>query len=167
MIHSSGYVEPGSRRDDVVERLRVPVERDLQVHLRRARAEAIGDRQRAAPVGRRDRPVERGEQRLRVAVRDRQHRNLRQRRRVAERRAAWRRASRRRRASADRRDSVGMSITLPRCTPSLGRIGPSGNTSSDDVAVVARIGVDQAADRAVLGGDLRLDAAPRLRRSAR
>ena len=30
-----------------------------------------------------------------------------------------------------------------------------------EVAVVARIGVDDAADRAMLGGDLRLDAAPR------
>ena len=58
-------------------------------------------------------------------------------------------------------------MTLPRCTPSLLRIGPVGKHIADEVPVVARIGVDQAADRAVLGGDLRLDAAPRLRRSAR
>ena len=55
-----------------------------------------------------------------------------------------------------------MSITLPRCTPSVVRIGPVGKHVAVAVAVVARIGVDQAADRAVLGRDLRLDAAPRL-----
>ena len=73
-------------RDDVVDRLHVPVERDLEVHLRVA-GEVIRDRERAAPVGRRDRARHRAQQRQRVAVRDREHRDLRQRRGVLHREA--------------------------------------------------------------------------------
>ena len=117
-------------RDDVVERLRVPVERDLQVHPRRPRADAIRDRQRAAPAVRRHRPADRRQQRLRVAVRDRQDRNLRERRRVlhGKPRRAW--TSRRRWASADR---PGRAACPSRCRAArrpCGRIGPSGNTGS-------------------------------------
>ena len=38
--------------------------------------------------------------------------------------------------------------------------GALGENVALGVAIVARIGIDQAADRAVLGGDLGLDAAP-------
>jgi hypothetical protein len=56
--------------------------------------------------------------------------------------------------------ATGMSITLPRCALSAGRYGPWGKRVSLEVAVVARIGVNQAPDRTVLGRDFGLSAAP-------
>ncbi len=53
-----------------------------------------------------------------------------------------------------------LSCTLPRCTPSFGRYAPFGKNFAAGVAVVARIGVDDAADGAVFRTNLRLDAAP-------
>ena len=58
--------------------------------VRGAGPELICDRQPAAPVRRRDRAAQRREQRLRITVRDRQHRNLRERRRVLDAPAASR-----------------------------------------------------------------------------
>ena len=54
---------------------------------------------------------------------------------------------------------IGMSITLPRCTPARPPRAIGIHVALEK-AVVARIGVDDAADRAVLPGDLRLDAPP-------
>ena len=63
--------------------------------------------------------------------------------------------------------ATGMSITLPRCTPSGGRMGPFGINVALIIAVVARVGIDEATDRAMFGGDLGLGAAPALYRSGR
>ena len=54
----------------------------------------------------------------------------------------------------------GMSATEPRWAPSSLRKGALRVDVALEVAVVARVGVDEAADGAVLGRDLGLDAAP-------
>ena len=79
-----GPLGAGDAGDHVVDRLQVPVERQLEVDLRRAGAEVVGDRQAAAPVLGRHRAGHRLEQRQGVAVGDRQHGDLGQRRRVLE-----------------------------------------------------------------------------------
>ena len=147
-------------RDDVVERLRVPVERDLQVHARRPRADPVGDRQRAAPAVGRHRTLDRGQQRLRVRVRDRQDGNLRERRRVLHGQPcrAGRRADVRGQRIARIERHVHHAAALravlrPHRAVRKRRLA--------EVTVVSRIRIDEAADGAVLARDLGLDAAPR------
>ena len=53
-----------------------------------------------------------------------------------------------------------MSATEPRWAPHSPRYAPFGYASPSKYPSSLRIGVDEAADRAVFGGDLRLDAAP-------
>jgi len=69
-------------RDHIVERFLVPVEGQLEVRAPGSGAEAVGDRQAAAPLRRHDGACQGRQERLRVSIRNRQHGNLRQRRRV-------------------------------------------------------------------------------------
>ena len=55
-----------------------------------------------------------------------------------------------------------MSATLPRCTPFSLRMGPFGKTSLVEIAVLVRVGIDDASDRSMLRGNLRFDSPPRL-----
>ena len=73
-----GKVTARDPRDDVVNRLDVPIENRLQVNFGRPRAETIGDAHAAAPALGRDRSAERGKQRPCVGVGDGQGRNLRE-----------------------------------------------------------------------------------------
>ena len=79
-----GLGRAGELRDHVVERLEPPVGLHVEMDACGPGAESIGDRQgRRATTPGATRTAERGEQRLRVAVRDRQHRDLRDRLRIA------------------------------------------------------------------------------------
>ena len=127
----------------------------------RSGAEAIGDRQAAAPVGGDGRAGQRREQRLGVPVRDRHHRNLGQRRRIFDRKACG--AGSRPDAGRQRIARIDRHVHHAAALRAVGRAHRALRKHvADAVAVVLRIRVDQAADRPVLGGDLRLDAAPRL-----
>ena len=148
------------RRDDVVDRRQRPVELRLQADLRRTRAHLVGDRQRATPGFRHDRSTQCGEQGLGVAIGDRQHRDLhdRRRRRPFDSRGVGRCAGAHRQRVAGRHRQVEHTAALHAVlrTPRA-----SGINVALRVAVVARVGVDDAADRALLGRQLGLDAAPR------
>ena len=155
-----GQLAALQRRDDAVGRGELPVELQLQVDAGRAGTDVVGERQRAAPCRRRRRAAERLEQRLRVGVGDRQHRDLHQRRRFLERRALGVLG----RADAGRQRIAGIHRQVHHRAALGGAVAAPAAVRVDvalEVAVLARIRVDQAADRAVLGGDLRLDAAPR------
>ena len=146
-------------RDHVVGRHDVPSRLHDEVHRRRAGADAIGDRQRAAPVDRRHRPAERLQQRLGVAVGDRQHRNLLQVRNLVQREPL--RPGRRAPARRSRIARVLLHLHHAAALDALLRtIGTLREHVALEVSVVARVGVDQAADGAVLVRELRLDAAP-------
>src|SRR5262249_48867183 len=68
--------------NDVVRRLDVPVEADLEVNLRGTRTYVVRNRYGSTPLSGSHRTGERCEQRLCVAVRDGQYRNLRDARRI-------------------------------------------------------------------------------------
>jgi hypothetical protein len=55
-------------RDNVIDRLQVPVEFQLEMRRGRARAKMVGDGQSAAPILRRDWARHRAQQRQRVGV---------------------------------------------------------------------------------------------------
>ena len=147
-------------RDHVVERFEVPVERQLQVHLRRTRAHVIGEGQSAAPGGRRHRSRQFRQQRLRVAVGNRHHRNLHQGGGVLEGQAL----GVLRRADSRSQRIAGINRHVHHAS-ALRAVGVAERALGEDVAleiaVVVGVGVDQASDGAVLGRNLRLDAAPR------
>ena len=152
-------VAAGNFCDDIVNSLQVPVRLHHQVNLRGTGPNAIGERERPAPGVRRDLPANRRKQGLCVGVGDRQHGN--------------------------RSDSLGFfqreALGIFRCSDSgrqgiagilrvhhtaalhtfLGAIRPLREVLALGIAVILGIGIDDAADRAVLGSDLRLDAAPR------
>ena len=147
-------------RDHVVGRRELPVELQLQMHLRRPGPEVIRDRKRPAPRVRRHRSAQRLQQRKRIGVRDRHHRNLHQRRRLFARQAlgvlGGADVGGERVAGEDGHVEDGAALGAEFGTPGALRIHVTLR-----VAVVSRIRVDQASDGAAFGGDLRLDAAPR------
>ena len=151
----------GNRRDHVVERLPVPVEADRQMCHRHAGADFISERQAAAPALRHKLAVQRLQKRSRIRIRDRQHRNLRNRLHLVERNQL------RPRHSADARSLRIARIDwhIHHAATLRALCGPHrtfGVSVAAKVAVVARIGVDDATHRAVLCRDLGLDAAPGL-----
>ena len=117
----------GDARDHVVHGLDVPVERDLQVHLRRARPDVVRDRQRAAPVLGRERAARApraaaARRRTRSAARGSSSGSAR-----PSRRAASRPSSRRRPASAGRPGSTtGCPSRCRAARRPSGASGPSG-----------------------------------------
>ena len=147
-------------RDDVEGRRQFPVEGELEPDGGRAGAEVVGDGQRAAPRGRRDGAAERPQQRERVGVGDGEDGNLRERRGVfaVEARGLSGRADAGRQGVAGEERHVGdrAALRAPLVAPRAFRVDVALK-----VAVVARVGVDEATDGPALGGDLRLDAAPR------
>ena len=149
----------GNAADDVDETPLRVFHLQLHVDLRRSGADVIRDRQRAAPRLGRDRTFQSLEQLHAVAIRHRLHRNRRERFDLVHRNpldARLRRTARRRRIAR-----------IPRHVhhaAALNHAGAAERTVGIDlaleVAVFVRIRIDDAGDRAVLGGDLRLDAAP-------
>ena len=155
-----GAIGARQSRDDVAARHHVPVEFEIHVHARRSGAEVIGDRKRAAPIGRSDRTSEVAQQRKRVAVRNRQHRDLRDHVDIFSVEALRIRG----RAHAGRERIAGMDRHIHHRSALRAvfvAVGAFRIDVSLVVAVVTRIGVDDAANRAVLGGDFRFDSAPR------
>src|ERR1700722_20836827 len=63
----------GNLRDRVLHRLDIPIKRDLQVNLCWPGSNVIRNRKRSAPLVRRHGTGKRSQERLRVAVRNRQH----------------------------------------------------------------------------------------------
>ncbi len=146
--------------DDVVEWPRFPFEFERESNARRAGTYVICDRQRAAPRFGRHRTIEGAKERKRVLIAYRQYRNALDRLCFADRqpaRAGLRPPARRERiARMDRHVHDAAALhAVPRTHRSV-RI-----YISHPVAVIARIGVENGADRAMLGGQLGLDAAPR------
>ena len=149
----------GNVRDDVAHGHHVPVERELDVHGRRARADAVRDRQRSAPRLRRNRTLECGEKRPRVRVRDREHRDLRDRLRVlpveALRIGGRADAGRQRVAGVQRHVCHAAALHALLRTERALRVD-----LALEVAVVPGVRINDAGERAPLRRDLRLDAAP-------
>ena len=143
--------------DDVADRRRPPIEGERQAHARRPRPQAVDDRQRAAPFRRGDGSLQRVEQRSGVGVGQRQGGDVRQPRRVVEvepARAPDRRPTGRPRVPGEPRHvqdraALHAAVVLER---------PFRVDLALRVAVVRRVGVDQAADGAALGRELGLDA---------
>src|SRR5262249_6303809 len=71
-----GRLGTGNAEDHVIDRLDVPVERDLQVDFRRTGANVVGDGQGAAKAFRRDRALESGQQGPGITVREGQRGDL-------------------------------------------------------------------------------------------
>jgi hypothetical protein len=119
---------------------------------------AAPEGERSPPLRRRHRAVERLEQWRRVAVGDREHGDLRDHLDVLQREAfgILGGADARRQRVADVQ-GVHDAAALDAC---LGPGRSLGKRLAVEVPVVARVGVDEATDRAVLAGDLWLDAAP-------
>ena len=149
----------GNPADDVDQAALRVVHLQLHVDLRRPGTDVVGDRQRAAPRLRRDRPVQPLEQLDAVAIRHRLHRNRRERLDLVHRHpldARLRRPAGRRRIAGIARH-VHHAAALNHAPAAERTVGIH---VALEVAVLVRIRVDEAGDRAVLGRDLRLDAAP-------
>ena len=74
-----GVLSAGNPDDDVIERADLPVERELEVYLRRTGSDVIGQRQTSTPRLRGDATREVLQQRQGIVIGDGQHRNLQQR----------------------------------------------------------------------------------------
>ena len=146
-------------RDHVVDRLAVPVRQHGQVRLGRARSHVIGQRQCAAPSRGRHRAAQRLQQRRGVGPGDRQHRNLQQGLRVLDRQPL----GARRGADAGGQWIAGILLHVgDRAALHAFRRAPAafGISVALGVAVIVRVGIDQAADRAMLLRQFRLEPAP-------
>ena len=150
---------PGDARDHVIQGTRVPIRAHAQVHLGGTGSDVICDPQAAAPFPRGDRSSHRRQQRLCVSVGDRQHRDLREGRRARERQTL----RPPRGADAGREGIPGIERHVHDAAP-LHAVSGAPRSLGEHVAglipVVARVRVDEAPQRAVLGCHLRLDAAP-------
>ncbi len=154
-----GQLRPGNTGDHVVEGLLPPVGADDHVHGRRARPDVVGDRQRTPPPVGRDRPTDGGQQRLRVAIGNRHHRDLQDRPGLGDGQAlgilGGAVAGCERIARVHRHIRHGTALHSGRRTPAaLGVDLPC------RIAVIARIGIDDAAGRAMFLRELRLQSAP-------
>ncbi len=130
------------------------------MNLRRPRPHVIRNRQRAAPLLRRHRARQRGQQRLRVAIRNRQHRNFRDALRLLQRQTLGigsRADPRRQRIPRARGSKIHDAAALHSI-----RIAhrPQRKHIVARVSVILRFRVDEAANGSVLGCNLRLHPAP-------
>ena len=145
----------------VVDRLDLPVRFHFQMDLRRARANVVGDSESAAPSFRGDAAGERRQQWLRVRVRNWQYGNFCDGGGLLDlqpfRIFRGAHARRERIAGIERHVRDAPALHTVRGTKRSGRKG-----FAMDESILMRIGVDEAAYRAVLGGDFRLDSAPRV-----
>ena len=129
------------------------------MHDRRARPDAIGYRQCAAPIGGRDAAAERVEQHLGVGVGDGKYGNLQDRRGCGDRKplgVAGRTDARGQRVAGIQRH-VGDGAALyamrrPHRTGGIRRVDP--------IAVLRRVGIDNAADGTVFCCHFRFNATP-------
>ena len=145
--------------DDVVQRPLLPVEHELQLHAGRPGTQVIGDRQRAPPVLRRDRPAKRLQQRQRIAVRDREHRDFQDCLRVGDRQLTAARL----RSPPGRQRIARVNRHVDHTAPlnaELRSEGPSRIHVSLVIAVVTRVRIDQASHRTMFPGHFGFDAAP-------
>ena len=149
----------GNFCDDVVDGLDVPIRFHFEVHFRRAGADAVSHAESAAPIGGSDASGERGEKRLRVAVRNREHGNFCDRRRFFDLEAL--RVFRCADAGSERIAGVERHVGDAAALDSVFRTPRAlRKCFALREAVFVGIGINQAADGAVFGGDFRLDAAP-------
>ena len=154
-----GIARSGNFRNHIVHLLDVPIRLHYQVHFRRPRANMIWNRQRSTPLLRRQRPGNGGQQRLGVAIRNGQHRNLGDARRFI----GWY-PPRIFIFAVGRSGIAGIvrgKIHHAAALHAVGVAQPAGGKYiAQKIAIIARIGIDDAAHRAVLGRHLRLYAAP-------
>src|SRR6266436_427419 len=145
--------------DDVVDGLDGPVRFHFEMNFRRARAYVVGHAEATAPLCRSHAAVQRREQRLRVGIRNRQNRNLGDRGGFFDLQAlgVFRGAN-------ARRERVAWIVRHVRNAAPLNSIGRAegagGKCLSLIKSVFVRIGEYEAADSAVFGSNLGLDAAP-------
>src|ERR1700722_9993663 len=147
--------------DHVVERFGIPIKTYFEMYLRRARTHAISNRQGAAPALRSDRSSERCQQRLRIAVGNGERRNLGESGDFTELQPlgvlggadTWCQWI----ARVDRHIHHASTLHSVR-----GAERTSGIRWSLGITIVARIGINDAANSPVLASQLRLDAAPGL-----
>ena len=147
-------------RNHVVNRLDIPIRCDFQMDPRRPRSDVIWNRKRAAPPVRRHGPRQGGEQRLRVAVRNREHRNFRDALRLLPRQAlgiGCRADSGRQRITRARRSKIHNAAALHSIH---GAHRPQRKHIVARVAVVLWFRINQAANGSMLGGNFRFHAAP-------
>ena len=150
-------------RNNVVDRLDVPVGFYLQMHARRTRADVIGDRQSSAPGRRSNRATQRRKQRLSIPIGNRQNRNF-----------CNRGSLRRLQSPGVGRGSDSGCKRIARIenhihhAPALHALlrtpRAAGENISFEIAVLARIRVNDAADRTVFRGHFGFNAAPGSRR---
>ncbi len=154
-----GQLGPWNPGNHVVEGLLPPIGADDHVHGRRARPDVVGDRQRTPPPLGRDRATDGGQQRLRVAVGNRHHRDLQDRLGLGDGQALGvlgrAVAGRERIAWVQRHVRHGAALHAGRRTPAA-----LGVDLPYRVAVIARIGINDAAGRAMFLRELRLQSAP-------
>ena len=154
-----GARSPGNGHHDVVKRTVLPLERQFHVQLRRARTQVIRHRQRAAPLCRGDGPPQLLKNRQCVTIGNRQHGNLEDGLRIFAAilpAAGFTAPTRRDRiARMDRHVHDAAALRAELRTIRSCRIDVA-----SEVAIVFRVGIDQATDGAVLVRDLGLDATP-------
>ncbi len=152
-------LRPGNTGNHIVKGLLTPIGADDHVHGRRSRPDVVGDRQRTPPPLGRDRPTDGGQQRLRVAIGDRHHRDLQDRLGLGDGQAlgvlGGAIAGRERIARIHRHIRHGAALHTRRRPPAT-----LGVDLPDRIAVIARIGIDNAAGSAVFLRELRLQPAP-------
>ncbi len=147
--------------DHVINRLDVPVERNFQVDFCRAGTNVIGEWERATKTFRRNRAFQRGQKRLGVAIRNRKRGNFGKRGNVFQRQSLYVALG----TNAGRGGIAGIDGHVHHAAALHAIFIAHGAIRKNvilKVAVVARIGIDDAADSAVLRCDLGLDATPRI-----
>src|SRR6185312_1562880 len=147
--------------DHIVDRLHVPVGFHHEMDSRRPGSNLVGDWERTTPAVRRNVTANGREQWLRITVRDGKHGDLREHLHVleCETLCILRSADTRSQRITRIRRHVHHTATLDAV---CGTHRSFGKDVTIVVNVIAGIGIDQTADRAVLRGDFRLDASPRL-----
>ncbi len=149
----------GNARNHVVNGLGIPVEHGPQMHLGGTGTDMVGDGQRAAPALGRHRTFERRQQRLGVAIGNGQYRNLSEGDGFTQRQPLGVLGGAD--AGGERVAGINGHVHHAAALYAVRRtIRAVGIGVALVVAVVARVGINQAADGAMLGGHLRLDAAP-------
>ncbi len=149
----------GNARNYVVNRLHIPVEADFEMHLGWPRSDEIGDRQSSAPTFRRHLTRDSGQQRLRVRIGDGQRRDFREGRHLAEFQAFGILG----RSYPWRQRVAGINRHIHYAATLHAVAGPKwarGVNASLKVSILFRIRIDDAANCAMLGRHLGLDAAP-------
>ncbi len=145
-------------RDHVIHRLDIPVGKHLQVYFRRPRPHVITQRQRSAPFFGSIRPRDRRQQRLRIRIRNRQNRDLLDHRRIFNRQTL--RIFRGAHSGSQWISRIIRVLYAPALYAVLGTERSFRKYVSLGVSIIFRIGIDQAANRAMLRRNFRFDPTP-------